>query len=138
MPLLFARWLVDIPSVPGVLWSALSSREGTRSEVPRETSDPLRAGTTEDISRAQSIRRYLLPTWAVLFFPRESAISVLHIYCRGSALISSVVIIVAVVAIVSYTSGLFVVVELSPSWLPHTIYRFYFAVRKAVKRTLEC
>lgn len=47
--------------------------------------------------------------WAVLSFPL--AISVLHIYCRGSTLISSVVIIVTFVwLIISYASVSYIIV----------------------------
>lgn len=113
-----------------------------RGEVSRKTSVSSGAGYNGGISRAhESIRRYLLPTWAVLSFPSAAAVSVLHIYCRDSALISSVVILLSLLpAIVSYTSGSYVVVRrrrvisLLLGHLASTWHRFYFVVRKTVLR----
>lgn len=72
-------------------------------------------GTTEDISRAQSIRRYLLSYMGSVSLSSGGAISVLHIYCRHSALISLALSLLSLLlAIVSHTSGSYViVVELS-------------------------
>lgn len=92
--LLLVRQLVDTRSVPGVVEVLRLRGRVHGAKFLGKRASPPRAGTTGNISHAQSIRRYLLPTWAVLSFLLDGAISVLHIYCRGSALISSFVIIV--------------------------------------------
>ena len=97
-------------------------------------------GNNKRIFRAQSIRCYLLPTWAVLSFPwgRDISLIYCHIYCLDSTLISSVVIIVAFACdcflyiwvirrcrrAISFLLG-----SLASTW-----HRFYFVVRKAVLR----
>lgn len=91
---------------------APSSREGTRSEVSWETSvSSVRAGTTGNISHAQSICRYLLPTWAVYYPFSSTARYQSYIFIVGVPHLSLASSLLSFLpAIVSHTSGSYVVV----------------------------
>lgn len=119
--------------------SVFAGRYTGRSFSGKRASPP--HGNTDDILRAQPIRRYLLSYMgSVSLSSGESAISVLHIYCRNSALISQALSLLSLLpAIVFHTSGSYViVVELSRPLFdfltPSTWHRFYFVERLACEK----
>lgn len=112
--LLLVRQLVDTRSVPGVVEVLRLRGRVHGAKFLGKRASPPRAGTTGNISHAQSIRRYLLPTWAVYYPFSSTARYQSYIFIVGVPHLSLASSLLSFLpAIVSHTSGSYVVVGLS-------------------------